>query len=71
MPPTENRPPGRSERLQIPLAEELRTPNPLARLAVERWRLRRSGASSEALDQLGEKYREALDADLQETGSND
>ena len=56
MTPAETRPPGPS-RLQIPRAEELRTPNPLARLAAERWRLRRSGASREALARLGEKYR--------------
>ena len=46
--------------LEIPRAEDLRTPNPLARLAAERWRLRRQGAGPDALAQLGDKYQTAL-----------
>ena len=71
MTPAENRPPRTQQGLLgIPRAEDLRTPNPLARLAAERWRLRRAGASAEALAQLGEKYRAALNS-LQETESGD
>ena len=47
--------------LEIPRAEDLRTPNPLARLAAERWRLRRQGADRDALAQLGESYQSALE----------
>lgn len=55
-------PPRRLGSLEIPRAEDLRTPNPLARLAAERWRLRRQGAGRDALAQLGEKYQTAIEA---------
>jgi hypothetical protein len=48
--------------LEIPRAEDLRTPNPLARLAAERWRLWRQGAGHDALERLGDAYQETLGA---------
>ena len=58
--------------LEIPRAEDLRTPNPLARLAAERWRLWRQGAGHDALERLGDAYRETLgEADSPSTGPTD
>lgn len=64
-------PPRRLGSLEIPRAEDLRTPNPLARLAAERWRLRRQGAGRDALAQLGERYRTALDSRPQASPSDE